>query len=84
MSLIPPVQNCAQVRIKSPSSVQIHSSIIEGENDCFFFSYRPDEIGTYTIEIIINGRYIHGCPFDWIVKGIVTSRQYRKMDDEFD
>ena len=80
----PLAQNCALVRIRSPQSMHTCLSIKKGDNDCFFFSYCPDEVGTYAIEIIINGRYVQGCPFDWIVKGFVTSRQYRKMDDEFD
>lgn len=79
-----PTQNCALVIIKSPHSKRTCSSVIKGDKDCFLFYYRPDEIGTYTIEIIINGRYVQGSPFAWIVKGFVTSRQYRKMEDEFD
>ena len=82
--LIPPAQNCALVRIRSPKSLHTCSSLIEVDRDCFFFSYRPDEVGTYAIEIIINGRYVQGYPFDWIVKRFVTARQYRKMDDEID
>ncbi|KAL9958079.1 hypothetical protein ACROYT_G035048 [Oculina patagonica] len=78
------LMNCAHVRIKSPGSINLRAFLIKGENDSFLFSYRPDEIGTYTIEIIINGRYVQGSPFAWIVKGFVTSRQYRKMDDEYD
>ncbi len=82
--LMPPAQNGALVRIKSPQAMHTCSSFIEGDKDGFFFYYRPDEIGTYTIEIIINGRYVQGSPFAWIVKGFRTSRQYRKMDDEFE
>ena len=73
-----------QVRIMSPCSRNVHSRVIAVEKERFLFCYRPDEIGTYTIEIIINGRYIQGCPFAWTVKGFVTSRKYTKMDDESD
>ena len=77
-------KKCAQVRIKSPSSMHFDSSVIEEDEDgSFLYSFCPEEIGTYTIEVIINGRYIQGCPFAWIVKEFVTSRQYRKMDDEY-
>ncbi len=76
--------NCAQVRITSPCSLKLRTFLIKGKKDSFLFSHRPDEIGTYTIEIIINGRYVQGSPFAWIVKGFLTSRQYRKMDDEID
>lgn len=76
-------KDCAQVRIMSPRSRNLHSMVITAEKDRFLFSYFPDEIGTYTIEIIINGRYIQGCPFAWTVKGFVTSRKYTKMDDEY-
>ncbi|XP_068759536.1 tripartite motif-containing protein 2-like [Montipora capricornis] len=76
-------KDCAQVRIMSLRSRNLHSMVITAEKDRFLFSYFPDEIGTYTIEIIINGRYIQGCPFAWTVKGFVTSRKYTKMDDEY-
>ena len=72
----------AQVRIMSPHTRYLYSMVITAEQDRFFFSYIPDEIGTYTIEIIINGRYIQGCPFAWKVKGFVTDRKYTKMEDE--
>lgn len=77
-------KDCAQVRIMSPCSRNLHSMVIAAEKERFFFSYFPDEIGTYTIEIIINGKYIQGCPFAWTVKGFVTSRKYTKMEDESD
>ena len=73
---------CAQVRIKSPNSMNFQSSVIEGDEDGFFFHYCPFEVGTYTIEVIINGQYIQGCLFSWIVKDIKPARQYTKMDDE--
>lgn len=75
-------KNCAQVRIMSPRSTNLHSFIIMAEEERFYFSYCPEEVGTYTIEIIINGRYIEGCPFAWIVKEFAISRRYRKMEDE--
>lgn len=77
-------KDCAQVRIMSPCSRNIHSMVIAAEKERLLFSYFPDEIGTYTIEIIINGKYIQGCPFAWPVKGFVTSRKYTKMEDESD
>ena len=80
----PMSSNFAQVRIKAPGSMDVSTIIIKAEKESFYFSYLPDKIGTYSIEIIINGQYVQGSPFDWIVKGFVTSRQYRKMDDEFD
>ena len=73
---------CAQVRIKSPNSMNFQPSVIEGDEDGFFFHYCPFEVGTYTIEVIINGQYIQGCPFSWIVRDIKPARQYTKMDDE--
>ena len=76
-------KDCAQVRIMAPRSSNLHSMVITAEKESFFFSYIPDEIGTYTIEIIINGRYIRGCPFPWTVREFVTSRKYTKMDDEY-
>lgn len=76
------LKNCAQVRIMSPRSTNLHSFIIMAEKERFYFSYCPEEVGTYTIEIIINGRYIEGCPFAWIVKEFAISRRYRKMEDE--
>ncbi|XP_068729990.1 tripartite motif-containing protein 2-like [Montipora capricornis] len=72
----------AQVRIMSPRSRNHHSMVIGADKERFLFSYCPDEIGTYTIEIIVNGRYIPGCPFAWPVKGVVTPRNYTKMEDE--
>ena len=79
-------KDCAQVRIMSPCSRNLHSGFIVAEKENFLFSYLPDEIGTYTIEIkIINGRYIQGCPFAWTVKELVIpSRKYTKMEDESD
>lgn len=77
-------KNCAHVRIMSPRSRNLHSMAITAEKESFFFNYCPDEIGTYTIEIIIKGRYIEGCPFAWIVKEFVFSRKYTKMEDESD
>ena len=77
-------KDCAQVRIMSPCSRNLHAIVITAEKGIFLFSYIPDEIGTYTIEIITNGRYIQGCPFAWPVKGFVTSRKYTKMEDESD
>lgn len=68
----------------SPCSRNLHSMVIAAEKERFFFSYFPDEIGTYTIEVIINGKYIQGCPFAWTAKGFVTSRKYTKMEDESD
>ena len=76
-------KDCAQVRIMSPHTRYLYSVFITAEQERFFFSYIPDEIGTYTIEIIINGRYIQGCPFPWTVKGFVTDRKYTKMEDEY-
>ena len=78
-------KDCAQVRIMSPCSRNLHSGFIVAKKENFLFSYLPDEIGTYTIEIIINGRYIQGCPFAWTVKELVIpSRKYTKMEDESD
>lgn len=78
------LKNCGQVRIMSPLSMNLHSFDIVAKKGRFFFSFFPEEIGTYTVEIIINGRYIQGCPFAWTVKGFVTSRKYTKMEDESD
>lgn len=77
-------KNCAQIRIMSPCSRNFLSMVIASKTERFFFDCIPDEIGTYTIEIIINGKYIQGCPFAWTVKEFVTSRKYTKMEDESD
>ena len=78
------LKNRAQVRIVSPLSMNLHTFDIVSRKGRFFFRFFPEEIGTYTIQIIINGRYIQGCPFAWAVKGFVSSRKYTKMEDESD
>jgi len=77
-------KDCAQIRIMSPCSRNFLSMVIAAKKEMFLFECIPDEIGTYTIEIIINGKYIQGCPFAWTVKGFEISRKYTKMEDESD
>lgn len=43
-------KDCAQVRIVSPCSRNLHSMVITAEKERFLFSYFPDEVGTYTID----------------------------------
>lgn len=75
------LKNFAQVRIMSPLSMNLHSFDIVAKKGRFFFHFFLEEIGTYTIQIIINGRYVQGCPFAWTVKGVLCSRKYTKMDE---
>ena len=77
-------KDSAHIRIMSPCSRNFLSMVIAAKKEMFLFNCIPDEIGTYTIEIIINGKFIQGCPFAWTVKGFVTSRKYPKMEDESD
>lgn len=74
----------AQMRIMKPCSRNFLPMVSAAKKEMFFFECIPDEIGTYTIEIIINGKYIQGCPFAWTVKGFENSRKYTKMEDESD
>ena len=74
-------KDCAQIRIMSPCSRNFLSMVIAKKREIFLFDCIPDEIGNYTIEIIINGKYIQGCAFAWTVKGFVISRRYTKMED---
>ena len=61
--------NIVEVKIKLPDSDDVHSPDINSREDgSFSFSYLPASSGDYKIEVIINGRHLHGSPFTWQVR----------------
>ncbi|KAL9958097.1 hypothetical protein ACROYT_G035066 [Oculina patagonica] len=56
-----------QVAIIPPYSKKVQVRVTNNPDGSFRFSYLPNKFGDYKIEVLINGRYLHGSPFTWRV-----------------
>ncbi len=56
-----------QVTIIGPDSKKVQVPVSNDPDGSFSFSYKPDWFGDYKIQVLINGRYVHGSPFTWKV-----------------
>ena len=65
--------NKVQVTITTPPSPPYEFSqnvrvpVTNEPDGSFSFSFKPDLGGDYKIEVLINGKYVHGSPFTWKV-----------------
>ena len=81
-SILPDSQNeQVQVKITAPEagSVQFQPVVTRNPDGSFSFSYNPESnFGDFKIEVLVNGRYVHGSPFNWVVSKSSKRRMLEK------
>lgn len=72
-----------QVKITAPEtgSVQFQPVVTRNPDGSFSFSYNPESnFGEFKIEVLVNGRYVHGSPFNWVVSKSFKRRMLEKSN----
>ncbi len=67
-----------QVTIIASDSKKVQVPVTNDPDGSFSFCYRPDRFGDHKIDVLINGRYVHGSPFTWKVEKSFQ-RRFKKM-----
>ncbi|KAL9958099.1 hypothetical protein ACROYT_G035068 [Oculina patagonica] len=76
-------QNEVQVEIIAPDADHVHfqPDVTSNSDGSFSFSYNPEgNVGDYKIEALVNGRYVHGSPFNWVVSKSFKRRMLQKSN----
>ncbi len=68
-----------QVTIIEPDSKKVQVPVTYDSDGSVSFSYKPERLGRYEIEVLINRRYVHGSPFSWKVGKSFLEKIFEKM-----